>query len=596
MSDIICKNCQSAVTDKAKFCIKCGALCQEDAVCDINITEDSTGVHNGADAEDYNNNNAINTVVNTDTPKKKNKMFPPIITAVAVIVAVVTAFILFMPDGGMLFGKSASFRYPLQKNNISVIPAYNWDNAIIFPINSDRIEIEGSPEKYSLSMDGSKAVVLVDEDPEGVYSNHDSGYALYQITDKKKLISDDVYDFALASSGNAVLYVKEFDSSEETYELWLYSDTDEKPLKIADDCSIDFYWDIPFNISADGKTVVYSALEKDRLTGFIWDGQKHELGRDILPFAVSDGAKYIYYYNYKNDSLYVQKGISDDNREKLTDDFYQPLYANNDLSQIIYESNNKSYICINGEEKIQLSGKVDSFIFPEVMEGIYSNYKFATFGVSGFEDTYYRSTDGALIKINNSYETTSIAKNADYAYLSDNGNILTYLRNERVFKVNTNDDSAEPEPISDGNIDFFISSSDGEAIYFINNDGEIYYQINDEKPVVVAYEYDDLCYYYNGLDYFNNFATSLFNGNTLLYISDGELYVSDGGKGKLIGSINGEVDSATVSRFHIFALATDYGDRLIYNSNDAKEFKLIHEEEISYSYGGAATTTAPNNR
>ena len=143
----------------------------------------------------------------------------------------------------------------------------------------------------------------------------------------------------IASSGDGVAFVQEVDGDVGT--LCLYKGG--KTTTISADVSA-------YNrlsISPDGSVVgytVYDDVEYETI-GYFYDGKQKELGKDIIPVAISNGAKHVY---YKNGKLYVQRH-STDTKVALVSIVYYSL--NKDLSELIFTADTsngyRSYISRN---------------------------------------------------------------------------------------------------------------------------------------------------------------------------------------------------------------------------------------------------------
>ena len=528
MATIQCKTCGAQIADTILFCGFCGAAVEKDP---------NAGV--GTDS----------IVPQTETIIKegfsiKNLNFKKLIISAVVVVVVLAA-------AAVAFTVLQPAKYEKAKGSVHVEQLD--EKVLVITSSNGKIELDGYLMNSKVCFDGTKVAVMIEEEDQS---------ALYLITDKAQLIADDIHDYWFADSGTAVAYTKEYELSDNSAELWLYSDN--KSVTITREFSVMNYYSAPCVLSPDGKTVGYATIDDDELRGYIWDGKTHDLGKEIQPIAVSNGAKYIYYI--KSGSTYVQKGISGDNREKLGDNI-GAFNTNKDLSQVVFNYNGKAYISRNGNRRESLSGELSFIIRPRSTSYSHGGTG-SILGISSFADTFYRSQEGTIIIINSKFEANSIVKNVDIISLADDGKTLTYLRNNSIYKVNGSNSNAEPVQIVNGGVNYFVMTSDGGAVYFVNEDSEMFYQKDKNKPVLVT---DDFSFNYGA-----GVGFGLFKGNTMYYISDDELYVSTGTRGKLVGGFEGDVISLSFDIQAIYVSVNDDGDFQTYRSTDGQKFELMN--------------------
>jgi len=528
---MFCAYCGSALPDGAGFCLNCGA----------NTADTAENVENPSREEATSKNKQ-----RTFNPKK---LLAAAIAVVVVVVAIIVVVNIFKPA-----------KYEKIKGAVAIVQD-NGTVAVV-PNGKSKIEIDGQLREYNLNMDNTIAAITIRENNS---SPSTDGYSLYLITDKSQLISDGVYSFWLAASGSAVAYTKNSDSKAHTAELWIYSDGKNTKL------STDFYSGDGCALSPDGKAAAFVTTDSSgKNTGVIWNGKTTDLGKDIEPFAISNGAKYIYYIrnNYiRNNTYYVQKGTNTDTREKLCDNMSN-LFANKDFSQIVYSDNSNTYISVNGGGRQTLSGVVNEFVVPDSSAAFNaSNTDMVIYGISGFADTYYQNSANTLVYINNKLESSNVARGVSSAFLADNGKTLTYLRSGTIYKKRSNNANAQDEKIVNKDVTSFAATADGNSVFYTTAD-ELFYQKGKGKPVTVS----------NDLSYRNAIPSiSLFKGSTLFFISDDELYYSTGGKGRLAGGVDGSVSSVSANKFAVYARSVDTNSHLEYISTDGNSFKLISQ-------------------
>jgi len=462
------------------------------------------------------------------------KFIIPVAAAVLALIVIIIAVSIFIP--GKYVAAKGSFY------------SCNTDDGTVVILNGkEPVIIDGTIFNQSSSLDRKKTALLVDEsDGKGSAD----GYALYLVSDKFERITDGVFDMVLSLSGNGIAFTREQDNKSNTAELCLYSNGKTTTV------TSDFRNGSTLVVSPDGKTVAYTTFTDNKdSVGYYWDGKPHELGKDIMPLFIANGGKYIYYN--KNDVLYVQKGDNGDSKIKLGGNITDAFF-NDDLSQIIFNIiGSNAYISRNANAKEQLSGNVSSFLMPSgVLPGYYQGV--GIYPVSNFADTYYLNTLDSVIHIDGKFAADNIVKSISYAYVSDNGKIITYLKNSNVYSVNGG--SGTPVELVSGEVRSFIPVSNGGAIFYRNSDDELYYQKGKGKPTLVSNDFQVI-------------SDGLFK-NKLFYISDGELYVSSGSRGVSIKGIEGDVQSVSVGSLGVSVTARDGAQTNYYYSVDGSKFTL----------------------
>jgi hypothetical protein len=516
-----CRNCGKDVPAHVKFCGACGTPAE----------------HPAAPAPDA---AAIARPLKGKPPfsaGKLNKLIKPAIALVIAVAVAVIALNVFKPSKYETF-KGAVYLAQLD------------DEVVIEPNGKDRTTVYGRLITSYQSLDGTKAAALISEDGLSEYDRDFDGYALYLITDKITLITDGARSIQFALSGNGIAFTKEIDYETGEGTLFLWSDG-----KIAT-VTNSFCTSNDYCISPNGKIVAFTTGEAEDFSGAYYNGNIVRLGSALEPFAIADGAKYVYYRNHNNSGYYVMKGGKEDSREKLGDNV-SIYWLNRDLSQIVYSYDSKAYISRNGGQKDPLSGMAINFLLPGRTA---RNYRIL--GVGSFSDTFYYSSNGAIIHINSKFEADSVARNINSAQLANDGKTVFYEKNDGIYSIDGSKvNAAAVNLVDDDAVRDFIATADGKAIYFLNDDDEVYYQKGKGKPVFVGADWDG--------------SWAMFKGNQLFYVSDGELYSSAGERGKIVSGLAGDVISVSGGSFSLTVETKEGSERLIYRSRDGKSFEMI---------------------
>ncbi|MDR2665080.1 MAG: zinc ribbon domain-containing protein [Oscillospiraceae bacterium] len=475
--------------------------------------------------------------------KKKLPLPPKKLTiiagcAAAAIIAAIVLVSLFKPS-----------KYTKTKS-VAII-AQSADEVVFITKSGAKAAFDGIYEQASLSMDGTKTAFLIaDEDYEE--------YTLYYSdggTPKRAAYGDNMR-FSLAASGKAAAYLTWDDGDDSYTDCTLYIYTGGKSTKIAS--GVHSY---NFCISPDGKTVAYVAKydsDDGDFVAYIWDGKSSEVGKNKAPVAVSDGGRYFYYRN-KDGTLYVQKGARDDTKQRLGDGRVGAF--NRDLSQVIFDNGDKSYISVKGGERRGLLGGYYRLIVPYGTQQAYSSG--IIYGVSSFANSFYESGNGNIVRITGKFAAESVVKSISGGspYLADDGKTLLYIKNDDVYKINGMRPGAEATKLA-SDVEGFIPTSKGDAIYYGDDDEEVFYQKGLAKP--------------KSLGDAESVASGLFEGKTLFFVEDGELRSATGEKVTSSGfkGIDEDVSYVGASVFHVSV--TDE-ENVKYVSFDGKKFEVYAE-------------------
>ena len=582
---MICTFCGHDNEPGVKFCARCGAQVQQlqQAAEPANIASYSNaaapsstaGYGNAAgydDTPDYDSKRFGAASSEKNLPIKKI-----LIIAIPAIVIIIAAIILI----SMLSGSGGGSA----KNHLAFFT--DRGETIISGNNNAKITIDGEMYSNRISMDGSKAVALLDYSP-GI------GGSLWFVTpsSEPKLIADDVYAYMLADSGKGVAYFTDYDSRYSLATLYLYDTASDRSTLITEYAYHHGYSTMPgVAISPDGNSIGYISdfdLQNSEFTGFIKiDGKSPEkLGDESLIFALSDSGKYLYYC--KQDvksgtaSLHVKSGR---NENRLISDLSgtSSIMLNKDYSEIIYNSDGRTYISRRGGERERISGAtVYSLVQPRGTQEVYTPGDisgFTVYGVSTFSN-FAAITEEGLAYYNSKLEPSKIANSDLYAggaEISSDGKTLYYITNtNRLSSIDPTVPGAERREL-EKNILSFVASSDGKSVYYVNDDYELYYMSGKGTPTKIS---DDI--------YVENYGSYTYAGLAMSYSSNrvfflveyssaigGELYYSNNGAKRVKVSGGNDITEVWSTPANIFYTTVD--DEL-FRSNGNEKFSLFHDE------------------
>ena len=386
-------------------------------------------------------------------------------------------------------------------------------------LRDDKIIEEGMDRIYMLtsSMDGSVAV----------YESEDELFAIQN--GKTVSITDEWSDMALSVNG-ASLLVTDYDGV-----LSIYNTKNGDGTEIAEDVE----W---FCVSPDGKTVVYLVNDDGDYITYLYKGKNSiELGEDLIPVAVSNGAKVIYCIDDEKGSLCTvdTKG----NTEKIAGDVYDDsFFMNEDHTQMIFQADGKWYATVKGGEKIKLTSDYNFRIMTYQYAASFEDYNIdmITYPTSDLRNCFVL-VDGDISWMNNKWELTKAAKDVEATYVSADGKTLVFLKdNGKLMKV-TSKKLDKPVELAE-DIWSFMPTSDGSAVYYINDDDELFFQKGTGKAKKVSDDVD------GGI---------VTPGDVFLFSSDEELYSTKKG-GKKVKQFDDIYDIAMTGT--TIYLWTDYDD------------------------------------
>ena len=554
-----CTNCSHNNEQGAEFCAGCGATLKQ-------YQQTAEAPDSGAEA---------NEIVFV----KRLRLKKAIVLVIAAAVVIIAAVNIIPALGGL--------RYDAIKDWIEILE--DDFEVIISGNNNPRFKIDGELDSYEISIDRSKAVVLVDFDDEDSFG----GALWFVTTSDAHLIAEDVFGYLLADSGNGVAYLSDYDEDNNTAALYLYETAGRRKTLITGDASCMDYGSLfGFAISPDGKSVGYAAdydKNSGEFTGYIvTDGNRQRLGDNMLAMVISNGGKYLYYIEIDQEdyiaSLYVRSGQNVSRLAVDADKISGAFILNKDYSQAIFtisDGDARSYISRNGAERERISGPaIRSLVLPRDTQSrsIYNMARINIYGVSSFSGFVARTSE-SISYYNSELEpdrASSSDRNAYSASVSSDGKTLYYLNNSnRLSFIKFKGAGAERTDI-DKDVVSFVASADGKSVYYVNDENELYFAKQGGTPVKIA---DDV------------FARSLalsFSSNRVYFLVDysdskgGELYYSDNGgrKAKVQGAF--EVIGVVSSPTNIFFVTVD-GE--YYRSNGNENFTRFYEVDETGSKG-----------
>ncbi len=351
---------------------------------------------------------------------------------------------------------------------------------------------------------------------------------LYYATSSMKMgsIAEDVKEFTLSSDGSTVAYL----DNENT--LYTYTIKNERTSTIAYDVST------PPVLSPSGKALLFNIEDDGDETLYAYNGRKdYKLTRDVMPVAISDDMKLIYYVDPAKSSLYITD--KNGNSNKISADLsYYSFAFNKDMSQVMFVTENGLYSSVRGGDKNKITGNLENLPYPLACFGGYEGIFY--YNISEENANCYGSTmiypettfmnmfffsymSGEVFKIGRDWNYEKVVGDVQELRVDKKNSILYYMNSDDdLYRVRLAGNIIA-DRIKDDVYDFEISGS-GSDVYYIDEDYALYYQKGNGKPRKIADDVDSLSMTYD--DY-------------LLFMTDysdnaGTLYYCKGAKKKLL--------------------------------------------------------------
>lgn len=331
---------------------------------------------------------------------------------------------------------------------------------------------------------------------------------LYLFTGKETLLIDDeVEGFELACSGQALVYVTDYDDSTHLSTLHYY-DVKTQKSKVLSDTAVTQKLGVV--LSPDGDSVGFAQDgkfdENNTLSSFtgavsINGAAPATLGENNIPVAVSNRGEYIYYTNYDSREIWDHDLFVKSKTETIelgTIDQDSRVYLNQDNTEICFGSFSNASFSRDGQKARSIGrGELKDIIFPEYtdlypagMEGQYVTAMVPTlmdkiFILDDFGDSI------SLLGSNFSYKAFAedlspktkedvrvFANSASMAYVSDEDVIMMY---DDVFNM-----FAMPKKVKYTGSILKVICRDPSAIFILDEENTLFSVIDGAVAVQVA--------------------------------------------------------------------------------------------------------------
>jgi uncharacterized OB-fold protein len=562
---IKCNYCGEMVPSDLAVCSKCGAQLKYSKQANVEARAGDFITSNAAKLKKA-GEKGINSIVKAAESEQVKGILKDRKKLMMIAIPVAAVLLVLLIISSLLSGGSAFDTYG--KKAISYVVE---DGSVSF-FTSGKVVAEIDEDLYqvNLNLNHTKAALLTDYDSE-------SGGNLYIVSASgEKLIDEDVWKYAIADSGNGIVYLKDYDYDDDTATVMLYNGS--KSKVISDEASGSSFNGYSLVISPDGKSVAYFTYDDEPVGYISKNGQSpKEIGEYQICFALSNDAKYVYYMETDEDSyetnIYVKKGSKENKLISNSGETFEFSF-NKSYSQAIFSYDNKTYITVDGKDKQKIAGASSIYLLsPNNSQVVYNN-SIVTYGVKSFAGKMFME-DNEITYMNNKFDTNKVADDVNYVSVSADLKTVVYSdysgNLKVVSKVNSKNPKEKELDKAEDVMNFTITKN-ADKIYYVNEDEELCVISQKNKSKKIA---DDASGYYLSVV-----------GNKLFFLTDyngeyGTLCYTTGSKKQKVK------DAEDVS--NMFSLGGgliyyngDYDESSVYGSPNGSKFKLFLEDLNTY--------------
>ena len=341
---------------------------------------------------------------------------------------------------------------------------------------------------------------------------------LYSVTnDNIKQIAESAISFALSSNNKTVIYIDtdntlyKYSNNEYTY---IASNVLENSIAL----------------SPDGETILYIDLETNVLH-MINKDKNISVGKDLVGIAVSNKSKQLYVYDKTNSTLYSM--LPEKEKKIVGSNIGDKFLLNKDHSQIIFSSESKSYILINGEKSYTVSETTSTTpIIPSAVKpttNVMINNTVSTYGIHTFGNVFFEDTNSSCTFLNKKFILKRVFDliDANSIKISNDGSLLTFTIDQKLHYVHINNIKVSTH-IADKVMSFAVSDKK-DTVYYLNSSNELWeWNINYKKYTHISNDVQSfLMTKDSDVLLLNGSTLNRSNGNKITKIADDVYYISE---------------------------------------------------------------------
>jgi len=455
---------------------------------------------------------------------------------------------------------------------------YGEDKTVICYNNGDKVEIQAELSDYQVSLDGAKAAFLTR--PQGEKGSAGQGGKLYYISGNNQPVevSDDVFAYTLADSGNGMIYWTDFDSIDSVAVLNLFDG--KTSTVIRNNAHLSLYIDYAV-ISPNGKNVFYLT---DVKTDFLGDdpfkstayistdgsaGEEYTL-KDIEPVAIADDTKYLYYIRHSEEesTFVVQAGLNSSNETNLiklgSHSQGITICFNKDYSQIVFLDEDDTFISIKAAERVAFSkgSPIGGFVTPEkAQEG---GKRAMVYGFDDFRGKVFGTQEG-LFLLNKDLDKQRITKSTQNVKMSSNGKRIYYIEDDNLKTTSAVKADGNNPTLAMGVSNYTMGK--GGNYYYVDYNKELFRKNKKDSAESEGRKIAELVSA-NHIKVSGTGAMFFLDENKDLYYSGGNV----------VEKINSDVTRFDVGNNNVFYyIEKDFGVVDVYRSNGNSGFDLFNE-------------------
>lgn len=320
---------------------------------------------------------------------------------------------------------------------------------------------------------------------------------VYLLREGERLkVADRVYCMALSGDGSALACVTE------SLELELYDTGTLASSRVAKRV-------YGVSLSPDGDALAYYTMDTDgTTTAWLYDGKKSEkLGEDRIPFALSNGGRYVYCRSDHTGDLYVIRG-GDSLRLASDMDPAQGVQLNADHTQLMFTAGDGICISRFGKEAVHLGEGTLELILPRgsvPVRRLESGFVLTTLPVSGLGGRFY--TDGTgIFWMSLRGSLHSLAEQSLRAQVSADGKRLVWLDGEGQLWTAEQGALALSRLLA-ADVTAFTLTAESDGVWFTDSLGTLWYRelrgvarLVSEDARAPVLTHDGRCLFFTGWD------------------------------------------------------------------------------------------------
>lgn len=500
-----CPYCSETLADGAKFCSKCGqrlpeptpveepvsemapAEVKESYVPELDdilseVEEQSAPTEIPAESTeapaDAVSQEAAAEPEATPVKKKEKKRFPAkkiLIAAACVLAAAIVVLVIALNAGG-------SGDYIALDQCTGLISAKDGDTYIIYTGDGTAVDLKTeNVNNVRYSLDGTVAAILMENDGEN------GGKLAVLRKGGLTTVVKDAYAYDISADGSTIAYVR--DVEDQSGKLYLYNVAKGESTEVTGDALVFDSFSTSFALSPDGKSIAWCGdLDEDdeSFRGYISVKGKaaEELGKNCLPVALSDGAKYIYYLKADIEdsemTAYVRHKDSEEKLCTVSESAGWEVWFNADFTEALYlDDEYRTYITVKGGAKQKISGdELYHVLLPQEAVTRYTSMSVAEKYVVPYTTfaEKFLSLDGEIHFLDKDLDTERIV--SDYYSYRVGGDCTSLLvvddDDELLYVKNAAKSCDEEEVCEDLEVDIFWADSSLGKIYVLTYDEELY--------------------------------------------------------------------------------------------------------------------------